>query len=279
MKKLKAKFCLILAAIIVTAAFMPLRLPAADVNVYGEGTHANNDFLVDIYADITTGNILSFGVKLTYSPADLSVISAAENDVVWYFGDDVTKYPYVDPEVEVDGEVVIVGGRLDKNNPAGGVNGTRVLLGKVIFERTSPLVPPLFLFIGKAGGFANFVTTGGTVLDDEPQGIEFGPVSVNEDDRDRDGIPDTVEGGDDPDGDNIPNYFDLDSDDDDIPDSVEAGADPTDPIDTDSDGTPDYLDLDSDNDGIQDSEDPYPTDPNSHPSRAMPWIPLLLLDD
>jgi len=80
------------------------------------------------------------------------------------------------------------------------------------------------------------------------------------------------------------------------------------------DGTPDTLiivvnDLDSDNDGMPDSWeqanglDPYisdgvgdldgdgftnlveytrgtaPNDPNSHPPRSMPWIPLLLLDN
>ena len=89
-------------------------------------------------------------------------------------------------------------------------------------------------------------------------------------DSDEDGIPDSVEGTGDPDGDGIPNYLDLDSDDDGIPDAKEGiidknndgiadddngdGKPDVDPgkVDTDKDGTPDFLDLDSDNDGIPD---------------------------
>ena len=44
----------------------------------------------------------------------------------------------------------------------------------------------------------------------------------------------------------IPDYLDLDSDNDGVPDSVEGSAD------SDGDGIPDYLDLDTDNDGIPD---------------------------
>jgi hypothetical protein len=66
-------------------------------------------------------------------------------------------------------------------------------------------------------------------------------------DTDGDGIPDAVEGADDPDGDGIPNYLDEDSDGDGIPDSEEGTGDP------DGDGIPNYLDLDSDGDGIPDS--------------------------
>lgn len=80
-------------------------------------------------------------------------------------------------------------------------------------------------------------------------------------DADHDGIPDSVEKGNDPnnpkdtDGDGIPDYKDPDSDNDGIPDSKEAGKDPKNPQDTDGDGIPDYQDTDSNNDGIPDSED------------------------
>ena len=95
-------------------------------------------------------------------------------------------------------------------------------------------------------------------------------------DDDNDGILDTDEGGGDFDMDGIPNWFDLDSDNDGIPDTVEAqptatynapgaidpatgipaiGSD-TDGIDapenTDGTDNPDYLDLDADNDGVFD---------------------------
>ena len=68
------------------------------------------------------------------------------------------------------------------------------------------------------------------------------------------------------------------------------------PLDTDNDGIPDSweqangLDI-ADNDAADDPDgDGFsnlveylrgtdPNDPNSHPPRTMPWIPLLLLDD
>jgi len=111
-------------------------------------------------------------------------------------------------------------------------------------------------------------------LDDDgiPNSVEAGedpanPVDTDGDgtpnyldkDSDDDGIPDGVEAGDDPanpvdtDGDGTPDYQDPDSDGDTIPDEIEAGDDPTNPVDTDGDGTPDYLDADSDNDSIPDS--------------------------
>ncbi|MDP4826831.1 MAG: gliding motility-associated C-terminal domain-containing protein, partial [Flavobacteriales bacterium] len=83
----------------------------------------------------------------------------------------------------------------------------------------------------------------------------------------------------DSDGDNIPNYTDLDSDNDAIADIEEAGGEDQNddgvvdnfidqdgdgwddneandnPVDTDGDGTPDILDLDSDGDGINDIDE------------------------
>ena len=95
---------------------------------------------------------------------------------------------------------------------------------------------------------------------------------VGGDDSDGDGIPDAVEGTvDDTDGDGILNYLDVDSDGDGIDDAVERTATsfhvhvhaawpngnfvPLRPADTDWDGTPNYLDSDSDGDGIPDSDE------------------------
>jgi hypothetical protein len=50
-------------------------------------------------------------------------------------------------------------------------------------------------------------------------------------------------------------YYDKDLDNDGIPNTVEVGDDPAHPADTDGDGTPDYLDLDSDGDGVSDRDE------------------------
>ncbi|MDH5672730.1 MAG: hypothetical protein OEZ06_11310 [Myxococcales bacterium] len=78
-------------------------------------------------------------------------------------------------------------------------------------------------------------------------------------DADNDGISDLHEGVDDEvntDGDEWPDWLDLDSDGDGLSDRDEAGDDDlsTPPIDTDMDGKPDFRDLDSDDDGVPDSE-------------------------
>jgi len=91
-------------------------------------------------------------------------------------------------------------------------------------------------------------------------------------DSDNDGIPDAVEGASDTDGDSVPDYLDLDSDSDGIPDRLEAGADPGMPVDTDGDSIADFRDLDSDGDTIVDSleagldpTNPLDTDGDSNP--------------
>ena len=102
----------------------------------------------------------------------------------------------------------------------------------------------------------------------------------------------------------------VDSDKDGFPDSCDAFPDDINEwLDTDEDGTGNHADPDDDNDGMPDewelkntlnpfaddaADDPDeddwsnleeykagtdPNDPDSHPSRGMPWVPLLLLDD
>lgn len=78
-------------------------------------------------------------------------------------------------------------------------------------------------------------------------------------DVDGDGIRNGDEGDEsiDTDGDEFPDYRDLDSDGDGVPDADEAGDDDlsTPPVDTDGDGAPDYVDLDSDGDSIADTDE------------------------
>ncbi len=62
-------------------------------------------------------------------------------------------------------------------------------------------------------------------------------------DTDGDGIPDTIEGASDPDGDGIANYLDLDSNGDGVADHDQVGPDPLHPLDSDGNGTPDFLQM------------------------------------
>ncbi len=93
-----------------------------------------------------------------------------------------------------------------------------------------------------------------------PPDAEVNPECDEAADNDGDGISNGDEGcryNRDSDGDQVPDYQDLDSDNDGLPDSVEAGdSNPsTPPRDADGDGIPDYLDRDSDNDGVADGDE------------------------
>ena len=97
-------------------------------------------------------------------------------------------------------------------------------------------------------------------------------------DDDNDGLPDTIEdfnqNGSVDDGETDP--LDADSDKDGLSDGVED-ANHNGLFDI---GETNPLDNDTDGDGILDGEDAFPTDPNMpHQSNAMPWAPLLLLDE
>ncbi len=80
-------------------------------------------------------------------------------------------------------------------------------------------------------------------------GCDMGAYEFVDHDRDSDGLPDSFEGGGDPDGDGLPNRLDPDSDGDGIADSLEGIRD------SDSDGIPDFLDPDSDGDHIPDRDE------------------------
>ena len=75
------------------------------------------------------------------------------------------------------------------------------------------------------------------------------PQAYAQVDSDGDGIPDSVEGTVDSDGDGSSNHYDLDSDGDGLADAVEGSGD------ADGDGTANFLDLDSDDDGYTDTKE------------------------
>ena len=169
----------------------------AAVSIYAEGAYTDSDLVVYVFADIDSEALCSAGVKVTYNSAVLSPASAEKNGAVWYMGDGTNNYPYKDPEDIGDG-IVILCGKLDVNEPAAGVIGERILLGKIIFNRTddgaTPVSNPedyfgISLALGHGGDFANFVTVGGTELDDSVS--TYGVVVRERGDASGDGVIDT----------------------------------------------------------------------------------------
>ena len=167
-------------AALIFCALIPATSFGADIDVYAEGAYTDTDLVLYIYADITQP-ILSFGVKVNSSD-NLTYSSATKNEDVWYFGDGSTNHPYMDPEVD-DSGVVIIGGKLDTGAPTAGVTGTRVLLGTVTFTHSGIAEPvDVTLTYGRGDGtgdYKNFVATDGTVKDGTADGVGFA-VEIHE---------------------------------------------------------------------------------------------------
>jgi hypothetical protein len=165
----KARGLILTFALLICCGLIATPSFAADVDVYAEGAYTADDLVLYIYADINAGPILSFGVKVNY-PSTLTYDSATKNEAIWYFGDGTTNHPYMNPENDGSG-VVIIGGKLDTNAPTAGVTGTRVLLGTVTFTHDPSVTDfsGVTLTYGRGDGtgdYKNFVgSTDGTVFD------------------------------------------------------------------------------------------------------------------
>ena len=144
--------------------------------VYAAGTYTDSSLDILLYADIIDCNLIGYGVKLGYNPTDLTVNTAVKNEDVWYLGEESSKQPYLNPDTTTAGEVVIIGGKLDVNNPMAGVTGDGILLGKISFSRNTSEIPVLSLTYGRSGIFKNFVTTEQVILDDQASGVIFDPI-------------------------------------------------------------------------------------------------------
>jgi hypothetical protein len=184
MNTLKGHSSWVTSLFVVWGLFLWVGSVNAGVSVYAEGAYTDSDLVVYVYADIDSEALCSAGVKVTYNSAVLSPASAEKNGAVWYMGDGTNNYPYKDPEDTGDG-IVILCGKLDVNAPAAGVIGERILLGKIIFNRTddgaTPVSNPedyfgISLALGYGGDFANFVTVSGTELDDSADFSTYGVV-------------------------------------------------------------------------------------------------------
>lgn len=166
-----------LAILLLCVAFT--QTATAAVQVYAEGAYTDTDLVLYIYADIDPA-ILSFGVRVNY-PDGLTVTNSTKNDAVWYFGEDAPGHAYMDPEDDGSG-VVIIGGKLDTDEPDAGVAGDRVLLGTVTFSHSGVTdFSGVTLAYGRGDGtsdFKNFVETNGAELDGTA-GVTFA-VTVRE---------------------------------------------------------------------------------------------------
>lgn len=275
MKLLLAVF---LSAFLLTSQSMA----APSVTVFGTGTYTNDSIEVNIYANIQECSLLSFGVKLDYVPADLTVSTVVKNEVVWYIGTESDRKSYFDPDTETSGTVIILGSKLDTSNPLEGVTGNDVLLGQVVFMRSNLNSPSLTLDLGKSGSFKNFATTGRFILDDVAGGVVFNGVSleIGNPDYDEDGILNEY--------DNCPNDSNpdqLDTDSDrvgDVCDICPLARNPDQaPTDVDDDNILDCMDEgDFDGDGFSDMQEIIcnsdPADPKSNCAAQLIW-PLFLL--
>jgi hypothetical protein len=208
---------------VLVASALLARPAAAAVTVYGNATSTGPTIEVDLYANIVNDALLSFGVKLNYSPTDLYVVSASKNTNVWYMAASGIEYNYIDPDASVPGQVVILGGKLDGSHPLAGVAGTNMPLGRVVFGRRSRNSPTFSLAIGRSASFANFVTTNGINLDTLAGGVAFMGVSPDPNDTKLVGIPDswqlqyfgsigTIWWSDDSDGDGFNNLQEYEAD-------------------------------------------------------------------
>ncbi|MCL5097107.1 MAG: thrombospondin type 3 repeat-containing protein [Candidatus Omnitrophica bacterium] len=182
-----------LQAMLFATALLPARAPAASVEVYGEANSSGEITTVSIFADITNSPLISFGTRLLYNPTDLRVVEAAKNSDAWFFSNGTAQAPYLEPDLSLQGEVLIIGGKMDGNNPLQGVIGNRILLGTAQFERLTHASPEFELAVGRPQPYANFVTTQGRVLESQPGEVVFAAVSPNPDDLDLDGLLDKWE--------------------------------------------------------------------------------------
>jgi len=145
---------------------------ATTVDVYAEGGYTDTVFVVDIYADIAPdaqGGLVSAGVKLSYPVTKLQNPDARKNDRAWYFGPAGGTFAYCEPDVSTIGEIVFLTGTFDPNAPLQGVQGERIHLGRVSFDRIAatdlPVQHEFSLSDGMIAPFVDFATEDGSELD------------------------------------------------------------------------------------------------------------------
>lgn len=156
---------------------------ATSVDVYFEGGYTDSTFIVKIFADILPdeqGALVSAGFTFIYPTVKLTVSSNfKKNDNTWYLGSPNEKIAYLQPKLLQAGKIQFLLGKIARMNPLEGVQGKRILLGSIIFDRIDGSELPTFgdfqLFADTNDGFADFVTINGNVLDDS---FQFTPALI-----------------------------------------------------------------------------------------------------
>jgi len=166
---------------------------SASVRVYGEASSTGPEINVEIYADIAATAIVSHTFKLFYNATQLRLLGAAHNEAVWYLHDGTRNVAYGGPDSSPAGQILFTGARMDARNPRAGVTGNRVLLGTARFARNGPATPSFDMTIGRAGQFANFVSTDAAILEAQPGEVVMLSVRPNATDQDLDGLGDSWE--------------------------------------------------------------------------------------
>ena len=177
---------IVVLAVLLFGAF-PVASSAA-VSVFVEGAYTDTDLVCYVYVDTDGDSLISGGVRLSYSTAELSNPVATKNEDDWYFEwqglENPGVEPYMDPDISTPGEIIFIVGKLvgtEPPSPPAGVNDSRALIGRVTFDRDSTSDPGygaaaaaffgLQIDLGRVSPYINFVNTGGTELDDG--GISF----------------------------------------------------------------------------------------------------------
>ncbi len=167
------KLFIILFSVKIVVLFTVLQAWATTVDVYAEGGYTDTEFTINIYANIdptAQGPLLSAGVKLLFPSSKIQNPVASPNEKEWYLGTPENKYPYIGSNVDSVGEVRFLLGKLDQNNPQEGVEGDRIHLGRIKFDRISGSAIPgqadFLLLSGNVAPFVDFATVTGVELDD-----------------------------------------------------------------------------------------------------------------
>jgi len=158
--------------VLVVSILTSIILSMAFQDVWAEGVNLNPSYAqrnvggkVRMHIQMTGATeLLSMGIKVTFPPELLQVISASKNKSVWRFAELEPDPLAYSPEIEIDntnGVVKMIGGRL-----APGVSGN-ILLGWIIFQCSSTNTGSASVSVSLANPspYNNFVKQDGTVSD------------------------------------------------------------------------------------------------------------------